>query len=264
MKQSPFTYIIISLIMVLTLGTTLMMMSSFVFKPNLEKFNPPLIKTKRNKTTLCLSPQYKLNAWYSIECVVGFCSEFNPDEEHHDKTNYYEFYDNPTKENKQAYSNDDLMLVVDTAREIAMTKRPIWASYLFHQNLGDKKITLQDDTLIQDVKSFPVYLANTSENKIANIETQDGSLIMVTEAKDSSGKWNALEYWSHSWCGNSYFSLDIKPKHFAFTRGIKCSGDYYTTCRLKLFIGSDSLFSNEFKMTINKNQFKMPKEKTHK
>ncbi len=264
MKKSQTIYTIISVLMVLFLGTILLLVSSFSVKDDGTVFKLPVIKTSRSKTTLCLSPQYMMNAWYDVECVKAFCNEFNPDEEHKEELNYHEFYDNFKEGKEHKYSTAYLKLVVDTLQEIAMTKRPIWASYLFHQNLGFGNTVLQDDTLIQDVKSFPIYLAKTSEDKTAIIETQDASLMMVTEAKDEHGNWKPLEYWSHSWCGNSYISFELKPQHFAFTRGIKCSGDFYTTCRLKLSNAADSLYSNEFKMTINKNQFTKPKEKRRK
>ena len=81
---------------------------------------------------------------------------------------------------------------------------------------------------------------------------------MIVEAQDEHHTWKPLEYWSHSWCGNSYFTAEIPPQYFAFSRGIKCSGDFLTTCRVKVFNGQDSLYSNEFKMSINQNQFNRP------
>lgn len=260
-KPRTLYYTLVSLLMVLFLGTMLLMVSSFSKTNEVPNFKLPQIKTKRQSTPLCLSPQYMMNAWYDVECVQAFCAEFKPDEEHDEKLRYHEFYDNYKEGKEDKYSNASLTLVVDTVQEISMTKRPIWASYLFHQNLGGNKTILQDDTLIQDVKSFPIYLANTSKDKTASVETQDGSLIMVTEAKNEKGIWMPLEYWSYSWCGNSYISLDIKPQHFAFARGIKCSGDFYTSCRLKLHCGKDSLYSNEFNMSINPTQFKKPIER---
>jgi hypothetical protein len=264
MKKAQATYTVISVLMVLFLGTIVLLVSSFTMKDDDLVFKLPIIKTSRQKTTLCLSPQCMMNAWYDIECVKAFCSEFNPDQKHKGKLKYHEFYDKFKEGKEHRYSTASLQLVVDTIQEIAMTKRPIWASYLFHQNLGGDKTILQDDTLIQDVKSFPVYLANMSMDKTATVETQDGSLVMVTEAKDDRGNWKPLEYWSYSWCGNSYFSLEVEPQHFVFTRGIKCSGDFYTTCRLKLLNAKDSLYSNEFKMTINRNQFTKPIERKRK
>lgn len=257
MRRFNPIFIIISILLILFFVTTVTVLSSYALPPKNGEFKIPNIKTDKQKTTLCLSPQYMMNAWYDIECVKPFCLEFDPEQKVADTMKYHQFWE-PSPEIKNRYSNKGLIVVVDTLNEITMTKRPIWASYLFHRSFDDTRTLLQDDTLIQDVKSFPIYIANVSDTKIANLQIQDGSLMMVVEAQDEHKKWKALEYWSHSWCGNSYYTLDLPPQHFAFARGIKCSGDFFTNCRLKVFNGSDSLLSNEFKMSINKNQFNKP------
>lgn len=122
MKKVQATYTIISVLMVLFLGTILLLVSSFSFKDNTLEFKLPIIKTSRSKTTLCLSPQYMMNAWYDIECVKAFCAEFNPDEEHKEKLKYHEFYDKFKEGKEDRYSTTSLQLVVDTMQEIAMTK----------------------------------------------------------------------------------------------------------------------------------------------
>jgi hypothetical protein len=257
MKRFHSTFTGLSTLVILLFVSTVMVLSSYTVPADKGDFKIPTIKTDKQKSTLCLSPQYMMNAWYDIECIRPFCLEFDPEQPSPDTMEYHQFWQ-PSKETKQTYSNDGLVVIVDTINEITMTKRPIWASDLFHRNFGGTKTVLQDDTLIQDVKSFPIYIANVSATKTATIEIQDGSLMMIVEAQDEHKQWKALEYWSHSWCGNSYFSVDLPPQYFAFARGIKCSGDFFTTCRLKVFNGKDSLLSNEFKMSINKSQFNKP------
>lgn len=161
-------------------------------------------------------------------------------------------------------SNINLQLIADTTNELSMKKEPIWASSLFHRFFDTESQVLQDDTLVQQVKSFPIYLANTSGSNYAEVEVQDGSLMMIVEAKDPHGDWKAIEYWSNSWCGNSYFTFMLPPNNMMMTRGIKCSGDFFTTCRLKLNNSGDSLYSNEFRMSINETQFSFPLEKSSK
>ena len=250
--------IFISIQMILFFVITNTVLSSCAIPPpNEPEFKLPTIKTDKQKSTLCLAPQYMMNAWYDLECLRPFCTEFDPDKTYADTMKTHQFWE-PTIEEKQSHSNKGLLVIVDTIHEITMTKRPIWANYLFHRSFDDNRPLLQDDTLIQDVKSFPVYFANVSDTKIASIEMQDGSFLMIVEALDEHHTWRAIEYWSHSWCGNSYYSLDIPPQYFAFTRGVKCSGDFLTSCRLKVFNGEDSLYSNTFKMSINTNQFHQP------
>ncbi|MCD6017692.1 MAG: hypothetical protein K0S53_813 [Bacteroidetes bacterium] len=249
--------IVVSILTILLFVSIITVLSSCGIPPQEPEFKIPIIKTDKQKSSLCLMPQYMMNAWYDLECVKPFCSEFDPDRKYADTMKTHQFW-KPTEEVKQTYSKKGLVVIVDTIHEITMTKRPIWASYLFHRSFDDNRPLLQDDTLTQDVKSFPVYIANVSNTKTATIEIQDGSIMMIVEAQDKHRKWRAIEYWSHSWCGNSYYTLDIPPQYFAFTRGVKCSGDFLTSCRLKVLNGGDSLYSNEFKMSISTNQFNRP------
>lgn len=258
MNFMSINVILFSFFMLLSLVTTQVVLTTGKPSESATEFTTPVLKTKGKPSPYCLAPSYMLNAWYEIECVVPFCEEFNPESVKHSIYDTYQFYEKPSEKHPGKYSNSALRLVVDTVQELTMVKKPIWASYLFHHNFLNERSILQDDTLIQEVKSFPVYLANTSADKIANVETQDGSLMMITEARDEKGTWKPVEYWSHSWCGNSYYSLDIKPEHFAFTRGVKCSGDFLTRCRLKLKFNGDSLYSNTFSMNISKGQFTKP------
>lgn len=257
MKRFHPTFAIISTFIILFFVSTITVLSSYVIPEKNGDFKIPIIKTDKQKSSLCLSPQYMMNAWYDIECISPFCDEFDPEKPTKDTMKYHQFWE-PSKETLKSFSNKGLVVIVDTINEITMTKRPIWASYLFQRSFDDTRTLLQDDTLIQDVKSFPIYIANLSDTKTATVELQDGSLMMIVEAQDEHKTWRALEYWSHSWCGNSYYSVELPSHYFVFARGIKCSGDFFTTCRLKVFNGNDSLLSNEFKMTINKSQFNKP------
>ncbi len=222
-----------------------------------EKFKIPILINKGKQATVCLSPQYMLNAWYNIERMELMTDTLDLSKKE-EEINYYQFYEDPSDGKPYNISNTSLQVIADTINELSLMKKPIWASYLFHRNLGDKATMLQDDTLIQQVKSFPIYVANLSSTKTANLETQDGSIIMTIEALDEKNKWRAIEYWSNSWCGNSYFTLNIPPKHYILTRGIKCSGDFRTKCRLIVKNKEVSILSNEFYMYINKTQFEKP------
>lgn len=258
MKRYLQTFAILSTFVLLLFISIITVLSSYVVPTTTQlDFKIPIIKTDKQKSSLCLAPQYMMNAWYDLECISTFCDEFDPEHPKTDSLKYHQFWE-PSKEILKLYSNKKLVVVVDTINEITMTKRPIWASYLFHRSFDDNRTLLQDDTLTQDVKSFPIYIANLSDTKIANLELQDGSIMMIVEAQDEHKHWKPIEYWSHSWCGNSYYSVELPPQTFAFSRGIKCSGDFYTTCRLKVFNEADSLYSNEFKMNISTSQFNQP------
>ena len=116
---------------------------------------------------------------------------------------------------------------------------------------------LEDDSTFEEVKSFPIYLVNLGEHT-ASINAQDGSLIMQMEAKTDSTTWELVEYWSPSWCGNSYHEIRIPSGNAAFMRGIKYSGEINTVGRLRLQNGDSTIFSNEFPISVNQGQFEMP------
>lgn len=230
---------------------------------NRGEFKIPRIINDSSQTALCLSPEYMLNAWYRKERLDSITDIIDLSNK---GKNMRAFYQDPfffSGRKKRKYTTKGIQIIVDTLNELTMTKKPIWARYLFHRylTLSDSVEVLQDDTLIQMVKSFPIYIANLSSVDTAKIEVQDGSFMMTVEAIDPKGKWKPIEYWSRSWCGNSYYSALIPPKHMYMTRGVKCSGDFYTKCRMKVFNQRDSLFSNEFHMAINETQFEKPIQK---
>jgi hypothetical protein len=227
--------------------------------PSPNTFKPPFLKGLKRSVTKCLNPQYMYNAWYQLEFVRPFCDTLLLEEtEKRENFKFYEFYEDPTKGHKREFSNEGLKVIVDTFNQVPILKKPIWASYLFHRNFDENRLLRQDDTLVEEVKGFAIYIANCSVEKSAVLETQDGSAIMVMEALTPDKTWKSIEYWSGSWCGNSYSSITISPSEFAFTRGIRCSGDVRTKCRLKLSNGNDQLYSNEFYMGISNTQFEKP------
>lgn len=246
-------------LVVISITLSFVMLTSFLSAELLTSFKIPKLISKHKTADVCLSPRHMLNAWYNIERLEPFCEELKIDKKVSERNmKYHQFFDINDDENPNRFSNHGLTVIIDSINELTVVKKPIWASYLFHRTFDNNKTILQDDTLIQEVKSFPIYIANTSQNKTALIETQDGSMMMILEAQDEHKQWKPIEYWSHSWCGNSYFSVEIPPQHFLMTRGIKCSGDFYTLCRLKVLNKNDSIYSNEFKMSINLSQFNKP------
>jgi hypothetical protein len=258
MKHLQTSLRLITVLMITVAIPSLIVLSSFYspYPPETQPdFRIPVITGIKQLSGRCLTPAYMLNAWYDLECVEPFCEVFDL-EKKHKKINWHEFYDNSATKEPASFSNSGLVVIADTINELSMKKTPIWASYLFHHNLGSSRSLRQDDTLVQEVKSFPIYIANLSKTQTATLGTQDGSVIMVLEAMDQDREWKPIEYWSHSWCGNSYFSTTLPPEHFAFTRGIKCSGDFTTSCRLKLSNKGDTLYSNIFRMSISRSQFR--------
>jgi hypothetical protein len=259
-KLLPFSLgIAIAIIVIIIISGSALL---YNHTPDLSSFKLPYIKQNKPKSLACLSPLYMMNAWYHIEGLYKFSDTLDLTNKRGKQkfVGRSEFYEDPTEGNKNKFSNRGLMIVVDTINEISMVKRPIWANYLFLRSFDDNRKLRQDDTLIMEVKGFPIYIANSDPDKSATIRQQDGSAIMVAQSLDINNKWRNIEYWSGSWCGNSYGTTVIPPEHYLFARGVKCSGEKRTKCRLKLMNGNDSLFSNEFYMNINETQFTFPEE----
>ncbi len=257
MKHLQNSLRLITILLITVAIPSLIVLSSFYspYPPAAAPdFRIPVITGIKPVSGQCLTPAYRLNAWYDLERIEPFCEVLNLAKKKKG-ISWHEFYENPASKKPDSFSNSGLAVIVDTVNELDMQKRPIWASYLFHHSPSRSKALLQDDTLVQEVKGFPIYIANLSKSQTAILGTQDGSAIMILEAMDQDHDWKPVEYWSHSWCGNSYFSTLLPPEHFAFTRGIKCSGNFMTSCRLRLSNRGDTLYSTPFRMGISLSQF---------
>jgi hypothetical protein len=103
---------------------------------------------------------------------------------------------------------------------------------------------------------FTAHLINASDS-IVKIERQDGSLIMIQEAKNEEGEWVPIEHWLYSWCGNSYMNpLVLEHGQKVMIPIKKYSGTFETVVRLKLKIGEVLVYSDPFISSIDLNQFK--------
>jgi hypothetical protein len=104
--------------------------------------------------------------------------------------------------------------------------------------------------------AFTAYLVNATDTSVGVIH-QDGSLIMIQEAQDPTGKWSPVEIWYHSDCGNSYFgSPAIGSNQYVKIPIPKYSGSFQTKLRLKLKIGKGILYSEPFNGSVDPEQFK--------
>ena len=103
---------------------------------------------------------------------------------------------------------------------------------------------------------FTAYLINSTDS-VFQMERQDGSLIMIQEAKNEKGEWIPIEHWQHSWCGNSYMNpLVLNPGKQVLVPIKKYSGSFKTELRLKLKVGDKIVYSQAFKGSIDKGQFR--------
>ena len=97
-------------------------------------------------------------------------------------------------------------------------------------------------------------------NKSIKIIPQDNSLYLIQEAIDKNGKWNPIEFWGFSHCGNSYENhIEFKPKQIPKLKTDKYSGDYKTKSRIKIQLNNKIYYSNPINSYINYSKFEKSK-----
>lgn len=123
------------------------------------------------------------------------------------------------------------------------------------------------DTIYGNCNGIILFIANSSKKEI-QFNAQDSRLYMKVQALDANGEWKDIEYLPSSWCGNSYHTLTLEPKHYwSFVTPVY-EGDFKTKLRIKLeYIDPNdeskkrwerkeiTIYSNEFEGSINPGQF---------
>lgn len=106
-----------------------------------------------------------------------------------------------------------------------------------------------------------IYLKNNTKDSL-KLSKQDWHLYLIQEAKNEKGEWKPIEYWSYSWCGNSYLSENIETQKIIKTETEKHNGTYETEIRFKILIDNEILYSNSLKSKIDLTQFIIPEKLT--
>lgn len=106
-----------------------------------------------------------------------------------------------------------------------------------------------------------IYLKNNSKDSI-EIWKQDGQLFLIQEAKNENGIWKPIEYWSYSWCGNSYSAKKIEGQKIIKTESPKYNGSFETEIRFKFLIDDDVFYTNPLNCNIDLTQFIIPEDFT--
>lgn len=105
-------------------------------------------------------------------------------------------------------------------------------------------------------------------NKDITFRTQDGSLLMVQEAKNEQGEWQPIEYWQWDWgMKNVIFeTISLEPNKNINFVAPKYTGTFKTKMRFKLKVSEtndnkDFYYSDNFEISINPSQFKLNTQK---
>lgn len=160
--------------------------------------------------------------------------------------------------------------IFEWAKTDQATMGPAWYQYFSLQktNISVSSSTPKLSFVVkgeqaEDLKVFE--LINTSSQNL-QLPTQDGSLMMIQEAKNQQGKWQPIEYWRLDWgFGSQIESLNLMPQQSVVFTAPKYSGNFATEVRFKLKLNNQEIFySDAFKAQIDLNHFKIDKNKLPK
>jgi hypothetical protein len=158
------------------------------------------------------------------------------------------------KGSQRAYYECTEPLKIDTSL-FPLKKGQVY--FHFNQSLKPKGLKAKGFLWMEDTPKdyFTAYLINTSDATF-NAKRQDGSLIMIQEAMDAEGKWQPIEYWVYSGCGNSYFDpLVLTPGNYVMIPIKEYKGSFKTKFRLKMKKDTSLFYSDTFEGSIDKSQF---------
>lgn len=103
-------------------------------------------------------------------------------------------------------------------------------------------------TLFADYKNagggkVPLYLVNRTTGRVS-LSAQDGDIYLKLERKPEDGHWERVQTHQDSWCGNSYYPVELDPgNHFVFSGYFPAKGTG-SQVRFRSY-GSTPLVSNE-------------------
>lgn len=160
---------------------------------------------------------------------------------------YQNFYD--TKQNDA----NAPQVIVDTNQVLSMAL----SRYRFKSDDDE-----EEEWWMKYYKSYPVFIVNRKDT-LSLIGLQDGSVMAIQEAKDSNGAWQPVEYWVHSWCGNSYYDIKLYKNEFILVKIPIYQGIFKTELRLRVSIKGKIIYSNSFWGSVNPAQFQKPAEEMH-
>ena len=123
------------------------------------------------------------------------------------------------------------------------------------------KVDTVDITVYKDrYFAYKIYLINASKDTV-RIPAQDGLIKIIQQAKNKRGKWQDIENFRNSWCGNSYHSIALPPNEYQIFATPIYKGEFKTQLRFKLEIGKQIIYSNTYWGEINHGQLLDEKKK---
>lgn len=167
--------------------------------------------------------------------------------------------------------HDDTLQPESLPSQALKTQTVAWYQYFDLKPIETEVKTTQKNSLAiapaeeQPQKEFIAFRLYNLTAQAQIFTTQNGSLIMIQEAKDPSGDWKPIEYWDYDWgIGSDFGQLALAPKHSVLFTVPLFEGDFETSVRLKLKVSntpsSPTLYSEEFTAKVNLGQFDKPEK----
>jgi hypothetical protein len=107
------------------------------------------------------------------------------------------------------------------------------------------------------VAGYPVYIWNSTA-QITSIPVNGSATELIQEAKDEKGSWRPIEYWTDGFAGDVPWQYILEPDYYVITGVYKYTGEFKTDLRIKLKRGGKVFYSESFRGSVNKGQFKVP------
>lgn len=145
--------------------------------------------------------------------------------------------------------------------QIVPAMKPAWYRYfnphIYEENAPQKPV-IEINKAKSNQQFISLHLVNYGKEALS-IPTQNGSLIMIQEAKDPEGNWKPIEYWDYQWRDESNFDALV----LAHNKGVEIQapryqGGFSTQVRFKLKIGdkaNNMLYSEVIEAKIDPQQF---------
>lgn len=101
---------------------------------------------------------------------------------------------------------------------------------------------------------YKVYMINGAKDAVY-VPAQDNRVKLIKQAKNEKGEWQDIVTFTNSWCGNSYHSIKVLPKHYQIYTTPITKGGFKTSLRFYLKLKGKVLYSNVYQGFIHTQQF---------
>ncbi|MDJ0911516.1 MAG: hypothetical protein QNI99_20190 [Woeseiaceae bacterium] len=113
-----------------------------------------------------------------------------------------------------------------------------------HVDAPDGQVSLYADFGgVESDGRVPVYLVNKT-TEVLVLDAQDGDIYLKLQYQDADGNWVRAQPHGYSWCGVSYFEMELSPGHYLLLNGYQPINGASQTVRYRAYSQSIEIVSN--------------------